>query len=756
MKIHFANPRAAALLSAAIIALALPPSASPAGIPSADAAAGDRAMNHVRQLAAEPHPMGSAAHDRAGHYILSELKGMGVDSEARAVISRVKGKSGEWTIGSARNIVGRLAGQPGGRTVIFMAHYDSVVASNGAGDNAASVAGLLETIRTLASAPPRRNELVFVFTDGEEQNLLGARALLEEAWARDAAAVINFDSRGTEGRSFLFETGPDSGWLVREYLQARPQAGDTSFGPAFFKHMAHGTDLAPFKRAGIPGLSFGFFEGAANYHTAADRVEHLSAASVAEQGAIALAIGRRLGGIDLNKRSHAGSVYFRLPLVGGISYSALTARLLAVGLLIVLAALVWRKRKQGGLNLADLAKAAGVAALGQVAVAGLAFLYLRYLTAGVPAYAFLAGPLSFAAAALMATAVSGFLCLRWPRGASAASRVAGAACWWAVLSVTVAWLEPGASFAIALPALVGVSQLALLQPSRPFGLRSAAVLLATGMAAAVVSPLVIAALFAAPSQLPFTIAFVGLAVFLIVPYWAAIGRVSPAAVRIGALAAVAVAAGAAVMAGPVRPLQVNQMSYLMHNDGDRSSALWASTDRVRDPWTVQFLDAKSTAPRIYEYVPEWYSGALFRPEALRNQAPVLALGGPRVIVAETQAVDGRQRIVLQAESTRSAPEIALRLTSDGGFTRAELNGVVLFASTEKPERDLKIRFYRAGKDGLRLSVDVGKTASVRVEAIDRSYELPTVTSAHVNPRASSMMPLPGVGDATIVASSFVF
>ena len=49
-----------------------------------------------------------------------------------------------------------------------MAHYDSVPFGPGAADDGAGVVTLLETARALKAGPPLKNDVIFLFTDGEE------------------------------------------------------------------------------------------------------------------------------------------------------------------------------------------------------------------------------------------------------------------------------------------------------------------------------------------------------------------------------------------------------------------------------------------------------------------------------------------------------------------------------------------------------------------------------------------------------------
>lgn len=89
------------------------------------------------------------------------------------------------------NIIGFIQGT--GKTnkvIVLSAHFDHVGTKgnkiyNGADDNASGTATLLELGRAIANAPLQHN-VVLLFTDGEESNLLGAKA-----FAKDNAQLLD-------------------------------------------------------------------------------------------------------------------------------------------------------------------------------------------------------------------------------------------------------------------------------------------------------------------------------------------------------------------------------------------------------------------------------------------------------------------------------------------------------------------------------------------------------------------------------------
>jgi len=97
------------------------------------------------------------------------------------------------------NIVGRLpATEPGGRTLVVGAHFDSVPGSPGANDNATGVAFVLALARYLGSVECRSHDVVFVGFDQEEVGLVGSEAyaafLVDQG--EDVIAVHTIDQMG--------------------------------------------------------------------------------------------------------------------------------------------------------------------------------------------------------------------------------------------------------------------------------------------------------------------------------------------------------------------------------------------------------------------------------------------------------------------------------------------------------------------------------------------------------------------------------
>jgi hypothetical protein len=297
-----------------------PPIALGINAPATDFSAA-RAMRDVAAIASAPHPVASAEHDRVRDYLLARLKELGLNPEARTTASGVHRVRGPDAFATVTNIVARISGAKSTGAVMLVAHYDSVPSSPGAGDDAASVAAILEAVRALRAGPPLQNDAIVMLTDGEELGLLGAVAATNDAsLMKDVKVVLNFEMRGDRGPSIMFQTSWSDPWLI-DALATAPFPNTSSIAEAMYQRLHGDTDLAIFLGRGFSGMNFAAGGGIVRYHTALDDVQHLSRDTLQHQGSYVLSMtcyfgAMRFGGI------HGGpnDVYF---VIGGhlIRYS---------------------------------------------------------------------------------------------------------------------------------------------------------------------------------------------------------------------------------------------------------------------------------------------------------------------------------------------------------------------------------------------------------------------------------------------------
>ncbi|MFI6586173.1 M20/M25/M40 family metallo-hydrolase [Embleya sp. NPDC050493] len=337
------------LLLLTAVAAVLPLRASeprPASAPVGDFSAA-RAVARLDNIARVPHPAGSAAQSDVREYLLGELRELGLRPEVQARVAPSDSDDTPAVVGSVSNIHATIPGsRPTGR-VLLVAHYDSVPIAPGAADDGANVAAILEIARALMTGPQLRNDLEILFTDGEEQGLLGARAFVDaEADTHRAAdprrtVVVNLEGRGPSGPVVMFQT---AGTGLVPAVRASG-ALTTSFSDAIYDQLPNDTDLTAFEEAGMRGLDFAFINGAGHYHTSHDDIARLDRASVQDMGEAALAAVRRLGGADLS-RSGTNATYFSL-FGTVVSYPAWLVPPLAAVTLLGVALLLWFGPRRG-------------------------------------------------------------------------------------------------------------------------------------------------------------------------------------------------------------------------------------------------------------------------------------------------------------------------------------------------------------------------------------------------------------------------
>jgi hypothetical protein len=359
----------AVAIMAAVSLKSLWSSAAPVGGPASFSA--ERAMAHVEALAAKPRPAGSAAHRAAREYIVTALREKaGLEAEVRSAAATSTRYGLPYDAARVHNVVATIPGNERSRRIVLTAHYDTVLTSPGAGDDAAGVATLLEAGRALAVEYGGGPDVTLLFTDAEEVGALGAEAFLASGGLDPGrTTVLNFDARGTGGPCALIETAGDEGRLVRAVARSGAPVAASSLLPTLARLHGVGTDFRPFREAGAGGLNFAIVDGVARYHTPADAPPALDRESVRRQGEAAVALVRALGrGTD----DGSGAVsYFTAPWAGLVVYPRFLDLLAATLATVLVAFWVVASFRRGHSSWAGLG-ASGLAAVAAVTLAAVA------------------------------------------------------------------------------------------------------------------------------------------------------------------------------------------------------------------------------------------------------------------------------------------------------------------------------------------------------------------------------------------------
>jgi hypothetical protein len=319
-----------------------------------------RAMQHLRVIASTPHPIASPAKAVVRAYLIDQLNKLGLPPETQPAgedqdeEAPPPGEADTRTI----NVMARMSGSGAhDKAVMLVAHYDSINESYGACDDGAGVAALLETARALKAGPALSNDVIFLFTDGEEDGLLGGKAFAREhPWAKDVAVVLNFDARGCRGPVFMFETSDNNGWLISEFAKASPRPFASSLMYEIYISLRYyWTDLSAFKKEGMSGLNFAFVDEPLRQHTEFDNLKALDEGSLQHEGSYALALTRHFGNLEVKDPKTTEAVFFDVLGLALIRYPITWVKpltILAVVLFIGLVIFGWRRKQ---LTIAGLA-----------------------------------------------------------------------------------------------------------------------------------------------------------------------------------------------------------------------------------------------------------------------------------------------------------------------------------------------------------------------------------------------------------------
>jgi hypothetical protein len=419
-----------------------------------------QAMSHVREIAQSPHPIGSVEIERVRSYLIGTLTELGLSPLTQAVAAMdYYGTPGNTV--DVVNVFARVKGTGDGDAVALVAHYDTVPWTPGANDNSASVAILLEVAEALVANGPFKNDVILLFTDGEEPNpRFGSRAFVDEhPWFNDVAFVVNLEASGSSGGSILSEVSGPSSWVTR--LLTESTKHPLAF--SFFTEIASliggfGTDFDPFRGAGVPGVAFAYLHGSPVYHTDRDSIENVGLRSLQHQGANTLALTRVLADADLRPPRDAGdSVFFTVGRWTVVRYPTVWSVLISLAALVIFVVAVFR-----GFTLARLFRGVGVAveAFVAAAVAGALIWTLITTLRTTPgmweSYLYL----------VVLLTLTGGLWWLLARRKDPDTVLLGVVGLWLLLALVTSLLAPGVSYLFTWPALFG-SVFVLAKPLAP-------------------------------------------------------------------------------------------------------------------------------------------------------------------------------------------------------------------------------------------------------------------------------------------------
>lgn len=759
-----------ALAITLVVYLVRPPQPVAADAPATVFAAG-RALRDLRVIAQRPHSIGTSANREVQAYLVRRCRELGLQPIVQDTSTFIaefgqSATSRRATVGRVQNIIVRLPGKArGGKAVLVVAHYDSQPHAPGAGDDGAGVAAILETIRALRAGPPLANDVIWLFTDGEEAGLLGAQAYAADTarLRREVGVALNFEGRGNQGPSLTFEVSSQNGWVMREYARAAPTPIASSLFYEAYRRLPNDTDFTPLRQAGITGLNFAFIGGFSYYHSPADTPAHLDLGSLQHHGDYMLSLVRHFGSISLAQTKAPDYTFFN-PIGTWIVYYPAAWNLplttLTFCALLVVAALAMRRRL---LSLPSLIGGALAWLLGLILMLAVGWGVLKSVSALYPQYnAFYERTFYNSMAYQVALlALSGAVFMAYYSWLSRRMRpdslVGGALLAVALLLGVLQWQAASSAYLLIWPLLFAILA---------WGWRLRQAVPATS--SAVVTWLLVLPAIGILSQLLYLFLIIfglGILVLLAVLFLALLlGLLKPLLLPVlgpgngrailpglGLLIAlVAFAVGQATSQPTADKPQQTHLFYAL--DADQGQAYWLSGAAQPDAWTRLTL----THPR-YQPLPSLFPRqAMQAIPVLHQAAPVLALESPEISLLTDSIIAGQRHLRLLLRPGRAGVS-SLRLTVGKSTLLRQLRiaGYVLplndLATSVLPPID----FVAPRATGEVIDVALATAAPFQLVVTTRRVGLPAAPG--LPPLPATYVPQPGSSSFTTqIKRTFTF
>ena len=296
---------------------------------------GDRIRAHLEKLCKDPvlqiRHAGDPTYRAAAEYVGEELAKAGFapfgddGADGRSFLSgfRWKERYGDKPVSSSYNVVGVLegSGEAPRRSVVLVAHLDNLSSREkahyeglygrdmhgyeGANDNTASVAAVLEAARALAAGPALDCDLVVMIPSAEEDGLKGTEAFVM-APPMDLDRVLGVINLEMIGRNITDEMLVFGGERRADteanalYQRAKRVAAANTLPakPGYANDDGNGwnsrSDHYVFQQAGVPAIMLHGRATSESYHTNQDVVEALNMEKVEVAARLACEIARDL------------------------------------------------------------------------------------------------------------------------------------------------------------------------------------------------------------------------------------------------------------------------------------------------------------------------------------------------------------------------------------------------------------------------------------------------------------------------------
>ena len=621
-----------------------------------------------------------------------------------------------------------VEGQDPERTIVLMAHYDSVFYGPGAADDASGVAAILETVRALKASGDLKHNVLVVLTDGEELGLLGANHFRKTYPDFDSVElVINLEARGTSGQSFMFETNSGNNILIPLFDEASRLATGNSFTFNIYDLIPNTTDFTVLKPHGVQGLNFAFIDDLVHYHTRLDNPENISLRSLQHQGTQMLESARHIASTEKAVEGDQNLVYFNNPFGGLTYYTAQWSYLLVIVALFLVLWYIWiGSKKYSGFIRSSL-----TVTLYSVMLTLIVLAVTYYLAKAV--YAVNPQPpwlqqgelyeadLFFWGFLLLNIAiVTAFLTLI-ERFFRFHEIMAGIYVQLLGLVLMLAWLLPGVNYLLIWPVIFGMTGLAMYQQSVHARISYDRIIL---LIISAFPALFLLGPYTKLLQTALTTQMVAAGMMLVVfitficwPLWRTVIQGFQKSGTILLTTTAFAIFGVAHWSSTFSSEKPKQNSLIYHHDFDKNEAYWLTKDALVDGWTGQYLGKSPGDTVLKDYTFFGRNKLLFQKEDGNEPS----FQQPDFQILSDQHRDNSRTIKLSVKTNFPANIGRFSLVDNSRLIRISVNGNILF------NRDDPIANQTSGFDRALMFTDQteGYNLEITVSEPEKGFRLQT-------------------------------
>ena len=581
------------------------------------------------------------------------------------------------------------------------------------------------------------HDVVALFTDGEESGLLGAAAFVREhPWAKDVAVVLNFEARGTSGRSFMFETGLGNLDAARALRSARDATAGSVYA-TIYRILPNDTDLSEAAVLDLPALNFAFVDGVERYHTSHDDVAHLNPGSLQHHGSQMLAMARTFGTEPLARARTGDGVFFDLPIVGLVVYSQGLELPLAILALGLVGTLVVRDRRGVGTGM--------LAALVALVLSGGVGWVVGRMLDGPAVWSGLYATV-IVLLALSVTAASYAVARRW---STTRGLHVGALIVWLVLALVLGMRVPGVGYLIIWPLLFAAGA-ALLTRGREVA----------DWAAAVVTLLILVGFIYGASVVTLGVAGTGaialgvgasLVTLLLAPQLELIAgdaRWAAAPWLAGAGVACLVIAALSVHPSADHPLR----SALVYAENADSGDAWLGTlGSATNAWTRDAIGEGTPGPS-----PAWTARLSANAGHFTGRkVQRVPLGAPNATLIRDSLIEGARHVVLRVSAPAGTTGLVMRARGAKVLTSSIDGRVVDTTRYRYRARDWVMEYWSVPDTGAIVALSIPAGGHIDFDLAARRPGIPAVPGVTIPPRPPHVVPSQ-TGDVSIVYRQWRF